>query len=81
MPKAKGDRAVNLARLEQDMAAHPEDYFSAEETERRMGEVMARIGGRPRGMNLRTGQNVSEPLLSDEELRDRGYPCEEGFGD
>lgn len=53
-----------------------DDFFSAEETERRMSEAMRRMAGRPRQMNLKTGQNLQPPFLSKAELKSRGYPCQ-----
>lgn len=56
-----------------------DDFFSAEETERRMAECMRRLSGKPAQMNMKTGQNLQPPHLSDEELKRRGYPCDPGF--
>ncbi len=56
-----------------------DDLFSPEETERRMSEAMRRLSGRPRAMNMTTGQNLQPPFLSEAELMARGYPCECGF--
>lgn len=58
---------------------NPDDFFSEEESERRMKEAMNRLFGRPHTMNMRTGQNLKPPFLSAEELVRRGYPCDPGF--
>ncbi len=70
---------IDFCHIEKDMAEHPDDYFSAEETQRRMAEVMARLCHRPATMNMVTGQNLQPPFLSDSELKARGYPCTCGF--
>lgn len=77
MPKKKGP--VDTRWLEKDMADHPENYFSEEETERRMSECLRRLGRVPARMNMTTGQNLQEPFLLDEDLKARGYPCACGF--
>lgn len=53
----------------------PDDFFSEEETERRMKEAMRRMCNQPPQMNMTTGQNLQPPFLSEEELKRRGYPC------
>lgn len=53
-----------------------EDTFSPEETSRRMEEMVRRCAGMVPTFDLRTGQNLGEPKLSDDELKARGYPCE-----
>lgn len=55
------------------------DFFSPEESERRMSEAMRRLSRQPPRMNMTTGQNLQSPYLADEDLRARGYPCECGF--
>lgn len=51
------------------------ETFSDEETERRTQEMFNRIFHRKATMNMRTGQNLGEPFLSDDELHRRGYPA------
>lgn len=75
------DSTIDFSAIQKDMAEHPDDYFSAEETDRRMNGCLRRLSGKPPTMNMRTGQNLKEPLFSDGELRKRGYPCEDGWGD
>lgn len=67
------------ASFEKLMADNPDDFFDAEETQRRMDECMSRMGGRPATMNMKTGQNLQAPFLSEAELKRRGYPCDPGF--
>lgn len=52
------------------------DLFSLEETERRMEEMVRRCVGMAPTFDFETGQNLGEPKLSAEELKERGYPCE-----
>jgi hypothetical protein len=59
--------------------SNPDDFFSDEETERRMSEAMRRLSGQPRQMNMKTGQNLKAPFLSEADLAARGYPCDPGF--
>lgn len=47
--------------------------FSDDEVERRMKEVLLRIGGKPATFDLETGQPFEGPQLDDDELRRRGY--------
>lgn len=75
MAKLKPD----YAEYERDRAENPNDYFSDEETERRMSEAMSRLCGKPHTMNMKTGQNLQAPFLSEAELIRRGYPCDPGF--
>lgn len=80
MPKKKPNGGpVDHAHMEKMRAENPNDYFSEEETERRMTECMHRLGGRPATMNMKTGQNLQPPFLSEAELAARGYPCDPGF--
>lgn len=77
--KTNNDGPVNVAAIEKMIADNPDDFFSAEETKRRLAETMRRVVGKPHTMNMKTGQNLQPPLLSDDELKARGYPCECGF--
>lgn len=72
------DGAINFAAIEKEMAEHPEDWFSAEEADRRLKETFRRWRG-GRTMNMTTGQNLEAPFLSDDDLKVRGYPCNCGF--
>lgn len=74
-------RQIDFARTEKRMAENPDDFFSPEETERRVGEMMARLGGRPPSINMATGQNLRPPFLSEEELKRRGYPIKPWWND
>lgn len=76
MPKRKRKNDIDVAFIEKQRADNPENYFSPEETERRMLEVMRRLGNQSPQINLMTGQNLSPPFLSDKELKERGYPSE-----
>lgn len=62
--------------IEKRMAEKPDEFFSPEETGRRMTEMMARLDGRPATMNMATGQNLQPPFLTEAELKVRGYPIE-----
>lgn len=55
------------------------DFFSSEESDRRMKEAMRRLFGKPAQMNMKTGQNLQPPFLSEADLAARGYPCDPGF--
>lgn len=55
------------------------DFFSPEESDRRMKEAMWRMGGNKALMNMKTGQNLQPPFLSEAELAARGYPCDPSF--
>lgn len=77
--KQTNDGPIDYARLEKMIADNPDDFFSAEETERRMAETMRRMCGQGPGMNLKTGQNLKEPFLTEADLKQRGYPCNPGF--
>lgn len=79
MPKARKESKTDFAYIEKLMADNPDDFFSAEEADRRMTECMRRIGGQSATMNMKTGQNLNAPFLNDEELKARGYPCDAGF--
>lgn len=72
----RGKKESNLQEIEKLMEENPDDWFSPEETDRRLKEVMGRMAGRPRAMNLKTGQSLQPPFLSEDELKERGYPCE-----
>lgn len=37
------------------------------------------MSGNPATMNFKTGQNLKPPLLTDKELKRRGYPCDPRF--
>lgn len=70
---------INYDHIEKKMADHPDDWFSPEESDRRMKEAMRRMFHNGATMNMTTGQNLKEPFLSESELKQRGYPCECGF--
>lgn len=72
-------KETDFSALEKEMAEHPEDWFSPEETDRRMKETFRRLFHKPRTMNMTTGQNLEPPFMSDDELKVRGYPCQCGF--
>lgn len=61
------------------MKHNPDDWFSPDESQRRMEEVMRRMSGRPPQMDMATGQNLKEPFLKKGDLIKRGYPCTCGF--
>lgn len=77
MPRRAKDRdnSIDFERIQKRIDDNPDDFFGPEETDRRMGEMMWRLGGGKPRMDYATGQNKQEPFLSEEELKRRGYPC------
>lgn len=66
------DKPINWEYIRSYIAEHSDDFFPAEEAERRFHEALRRLSGKAT-FDMKTGQPYEGPQFSAEELKRRGY--------